>query len=693
MLYLQCRGGAAAVARFEGELHRHLAGSFFHTILEWTSFCAAISVPVLSFVHFRLRREVLAPVIGTALFWSGCMDAWHTLASDCLVGKVTNEAAFIPLTWAIARAFTVLVLIAGAVLILSSRDSDKQTRLRLLAGAGCLSGPGGCAVVALCGEGFWTPQVLFPHSVVRRPWDLACLVLFVAVALPLFLRVRAQSPSVFSHALVLALMPQIATQIHMAFGSSALYDNDFNIAHLLKIVGYTVPLSGLLVEYIRTYQQKALLIRELREARDQALAGTRAKGQFLAAMSHEIRTPLNGVIGMNALLLETPLNREQSELAGTARSCGEHLLSLINDILDFSRIEAGKLELESVDMDVRAVMQDVLHILAEPAARKGLDLAGTAGPDVPQWARGDPIRLRQVLLNLAGNAIKFTSKGRVDIRLSRTGSSPRRVTLLCEVTDTGIGLDAQRSERLFEPFTQADASTVRKYGGTGLGLAISRQLVELMEGRIGVESEPGNGSRFWFTVSLQHSARRSARQDAGSQPARTVDARLRTPQDPPLRVLVAEDNSINQTVIVRMLQRLGVVADVAGNGIEAVEMCSREIYQAVFMDCQMPELDGYEACRRIRALPGRAGSVPIVAVTADVLASDRERCLQAGMNGFLPKPIRLETLSELLAGCAAGGAPTGINSPPALFPTRLQTPCSPDPCAIPVSARVAPPGT
>ena len=590
-------------------------------------------------------------------------------------------------------------------------------------------------------------EVQFGLSVIRS---------FPFVLLPLIFLALYYSTVEFAVGAALAVADLIlVTIVNPASGDPAIA-----VLESLLLVAFSVLVRRVVAQFEKNRQD----LQEL----------TRLKSEFLATMSHEIRTPLSGVIGMTGLLLDTELSAEQREYVETIRESGDALLAIINDILDFSRIEAGGVKLETVDFSPRHVVEEAVELFAEAASNKGIELAVDVEGDVPDVVVGDPGRVRQVLINVVGNAIKFTDSGEVVVRATRRETKGPGVEIYFEVSDTGIGLTLEEASRIFAVYSQLDSSTTRRHGGTGLGLAIARMLVQLMGGKIGVESEKAKGSRFWFTALFREAAaqprrvrrvagisgtsvaiiddnrtnrtileryitswgmrgrsfasgaealgelRTAAQSGAGFEvalvdlmmpgmdggavtaamradrelrdtavvlltsaghsetPVEGVDAEMvkpirpsqlfdvlqtllaergTTPEDEPhphassgrgARILVVDDNPANQKVAVRMVERLGYRADVAAGGADAVSMIGRGHYDAVLMDCQMPDVDGYDASRQIRHDERGGRHVPIIAMTADPLSGERERCLEAGMDDYISKPVKLHVIAAVL---------------------------------------------
>jgi len=409
-------------------------------------------------------------------------------------------------------------------------------------------------------------------------------------------------------------------------------------------------LDIILLELSQSVNTEKSLRQEMNIARKAAEAANKAKSDFLANMSHEIRTPMNGIIGMTDLVLGTDLNSDQRKYLQMVKTSAARLLKVINDILDFSKVEAGKLKLDPINFDLHESLENIMQMLTIRASKKGTSLSCEIDPALPRNVHGDSNRLTQVLINLTNNAIKFTEKGVV--RLSATVIPQRNdadLHVKFSITDTGIGIPSDKQQLIFEAFSQADTSTTRKHGGTGLGLAISSQLVALMDSKIHVDSKPGKGSTFWFTCRLQ-----KVNEEADKEHA--IHPACKTPLSPAdqqemirgKKILVAEDEPINQMLMSAMLAQFGLEVTTVDNGRKAVEKTAVEDYHLILMDLQMPDMDGFEATKRIKSMTNLPEIPPIIALTAHAMDGDREKCLQAGMEDYLSKPVNRDQLYSLL---------------------------------------------
>ena len=428
-------------------------------------------------------------------------------------------------------------------------------------------------------------------------------------------------------------------------------------------VSVFVDLFRMTQQVKRQAEERVALAHE-HAARVAAEQANTTKNAFLANVSHELRTPMNAIIGMTDLALKEPLSPMVREYLTTVQSSSHVLLELLNEILDFSKIESGKFSLQNVTFSLRELVEELARVVRFRAVDKGLELSSEIGPDVPDHFLGDPLRLRQILNNLLTNALKFTDKGRISVDVAAVTVSDQEAQLRFSVSDSGIGIPPKDQERIFTPFAQVDPSMTRRHGGIGLGLAIASDLIGVMRGKLSVQSEVGRGSTFHFTIPLARTSRESVDRRTGDaigieKPSAAAnsgsDGKPEKSTRKSLRVLLAEDVKANQMLVKYALRQRGHEVDIAQDGREAVELASSAIYDIVLMDVQMPEMDGFQATAAIRALP-KGSDVPIIALTAHAMPTDRERCLAAGMNGYLAKPLDLVQLAEVVENCGRSGA-------------------------------------
>ena len=658
---------------FAEAAYQTLRGSFTHTILEWTAVCMAGFVTLLAFVHYRLKNEPSVPIIGVALVCAAGMDAFHTLAADRLITAVADNRNLIPFTWALCRMFNGTILLVGVALVLWRPQERARGRGWFVALTSAAFVSLAYVTIAICAASNSLPQTMFPESLIKRPYDLYPLLPFLLCALVAFPRYNKRYPSIFAQTLMLGLIPAFATQFYMAFGSYALHDSCFNIAHAGKVLSYTVPLLGLLLDYSQTYRAQQVaeeglrdsvsevqrqhgelamvhvlaeqanieltegaeeltnarrasinIMRDALAARQEADAANAAKSEFLANMSHEIRTPMTAILGFAENLLDADQSAsDRLNCVHTIRRNGEYLLGIINDILDLSKIEAGKMTIEHRTCHPCGIIAEVASLVRVRADGKRLRFNVEFIGAIPETIQSDPTRLRQILINLIGNAIKFTETGAVRL-VTRFVPGERKDPLcdeddkenLCpsflqfDVIDTGRGMTNEQVAKLFQPFMQADTSTTRKFGGTGLGLTISKRFAEMLGGDITVaETELGVGSTFRATVATgpldgvtmlddPMSATVEAPQATQAEACGSGEGKL------DCRILLAEDGRDNQRLISYVLEKPGADVTVVENGKLALDAALAAInrsnegdpqrpFDVILMDMQMPVMDGY----------------------------------------------------------------------------------------------------
>ena len=655
-----------------------------HTVMEAVGTLLALLVGIMALVRYYTLKGTVFLIVGAGFLGTAFLDGYHTIVTSAFFksSMPSDLGSLIPWSWIASRLFLSVFMVLSWITCLRAARSGEMTRgnegaVYLFTGLFTLTSFLFFVLVPL-------PRAYYPELFFGRPEEFIPAVLF-GVALVGHLRLGHWKDHTFEHWLVLSLIVGLIGQtVFMSF-STALFDFEFDAAHLLKKVSYVCVLTGLLVsmssiflsERAATKQLKAVISRTKEMAREAELANL-AKSEFLANMSHEIRTPMTAILGFTENLLGSDYSEsDRLDALLAVRRNGEHLLELINDILDLSKIEASKMTVERIETPLAKLLLDVVSMMRPRAADKGVAMRTIARNPIPDRIMSDPTRLRQILINLIGNAAKFTEAGEIEIRLTTIDARGAR-RLRFEIEDSGPGMTAEQAAALFRPFGQADSSITRKHGGTGLGLTICRRLAELMDGEVRLDySEPGKGSRFVVELPLIEAPGAILLEDFTIDSASRSGSAAREPEQsaPSLtgRILLAEDGVDNQRLITFHLKKAGAEVDIADNGRIALEMIDAadergNAYDLLITDMQMPEMDGYALATELRA---RGCTMPIVALTAHAMASDRQKCLDAGCDDYASKPLdRFALISTCAQWLEIGTSshPTGSRSAPAADP-------------------------